>query len=97
MMKFALSLALLLTSAGTYAACNGDSLEIGDIGPSADLLCSSLDTKHPGQTVDVIQRHVQSGERVSIEYSVDQKDHRIDYRLVGADWILVDPMVAETY
>jgi hypothetical protein len=97
MMKCAFSLALLLTTTGAYAACNGDSLEIGDIGPSTDLLCSSLDTKHAGQTVEVTQRHVQSGERVSIEYSVDRKSHRVDYRLVGADWILVDPMVAETY
>jgi hypothetical protein len=97
MMKYALSLALLLTTASTHAACIGDSLEIGDIGPSADLLCSSLDTKHPGYTVEITQRHVQSGERVSIDYSVNKKQHRVDYQLVGANWIQVDPMIAETH
>jgi hypothetical protein len=97
MMKCAFSLALLLTTTGAYAACIGDSLEIGDIGPAADLLCSSLDAKHPGQTVEITQRHVQSGERISIDYSVSQQKHQVDYRLVGADWIPVDPMVAETH
>ncbi len=97
MMKCILSLALLLTTAGANATCNGDSLEIGDIGPSTDMLCSSLNTQHPGQTIEITQRHVLSGERVSIDYSVSQTEHRIDYRLVGLDWIPIKPMLANTY
>ena len=88
MMKCAFSLALLLTTTGAHAACIGDSLEIGDIGPSADLLCRSLDVKHPGATVEITHRRVQSGERVSIDYSVSQQMHQVDYRLVGANWIV---------
>ncbi len=97
MMKNTICLAALFFATNAGATCIGDSIEIGDIGPATDQLCAVLQAKHPGHSITITNRHILSSEQVDIDYAVKQLEGHINYRLVGANWIQTEPVLAESY
>ncbi|MCU7812662.1 MAG: hypothetical protein KZQ77_15755 [Candidatus Thiodiazotropha sp. (ex Notomyrtea botanica)] len=96
MTKSTICLVALIASTGTNAACIGGSIEIGDIGPSAELVCYSLDSLHPNHSIKITNRHIKSDDHVLIDYTVLQQKNRVDYRLVGFEWMMVEPIVVRS-
>ncbi|MCU7852725.1 MAG: hypothetical protein KZQ80_10975 [Candidatus Thiodiazotropha sp. (ex Monitilora ramsayi)] len=96
MTKSTICLVALLASTNANAACIGGTLEIGDIGPSAELICHSLDSQHPNHSIEITNRHIESGDHVAIDYTALQQKNRVNYRLVGLEWMMVEPIVARS-
>ena len=63
MIKHTLVLSTLLFAFDTNAGCVIDAPEIGDIGPSSELVCRELESRVPGSILVVESRNVHSPKR----------------------------------
>lgn len=90
------ALGLVLIFAGPAAAdCVPDSEEIGDIGPGSSRICEMLESRFPGADSRIGDREIHSAESVTVVVSLDGRMRYLDYRLIGPDWVLKTPQVAD--
>jgi hypothetical protein len=92
MIKLALSASAMvlatLPGAAALGNCSPDKPEIGDIGPSSELVCETLERRFPGVSTAVENRTVLAPDAVKILVSVDGAPGTLDYRLDGFVWHL---------
>jgi hypothetical protein len=91
MTKTVIVLATLLASPYVSAACVTDQPELGDIGPSAELVCRALSLRFPAAELAVENRAIHSPNAVSVEASVDGKPISLSYVLSAFRWRLDAP------
>ncbi len=87
-MKRLLIASLSLVAFDTSAKCILDAPEIGDIGPSSELVCRELDRRYPGATTGVEDRTILSPKTVAVQVSVDGEPMVLGYELAGFSWKL---------
>jgi hypothetical protein len=97
MLKTMLLPLTLTASSLSYAACLPDSPEIGDSGPSSEMVCEMLETKHPGNQFEIIDRVIRAQDSVKVIVMVGDKPASMEYKLVGADWKLTQPNFLNPY
>ena len=90
MIKSTLALTILPIALTTQATCITDPPEMGDIGPSSELVCVGLERQFPGATLAVVDRSIQSPTQVAIRASVNGRPNAQHYELTGYSWRL-DP------
>jgi hypothetical protein len=88
MMKQLPALAILFLTFAAHAACVPDPPEIGDIGPSSELVCSALERQFPGAALTVLGRSIHSPTEVSVAASVNGKPIALRYKLSRYTWRL---------
>jgi hypothetical protein len=91
MIKPYLILAILPASLAANAVCMTDQPEIGDIGPSSELVCEALALRFPDAAMAVEDRSIRSPTAVSVDASVDGKPISLPYVLSGYTWRLDEP------
>ena len=93
-----ISISLALTfSSVSYGTCLPDSPEIGDIGPSSELVCDLLESQVPDTNVAIIDRKIHSSNSVSVMALLDGQSRTLEYKLKGADWELIEATLAGSY
>jgi hypothetical protein len=88
MIKQTLILSLLPVAVGAHARCASDPPEIGDIGPSSELVCAALEHQFPDASLKVVGRSIHSPTEVSVAASVDGRPIAVRYELSGYTWRL---------
>ena len=85
-----------LFAADTFGCCSPDQPEIGDIGPSSEVVCRELQQRFPDAPSAVEDRIIVSPNAVTIRVSVDGVERSLDYALEGFTWRLttMEPAVA---
>jgi hypothetical protein len=91
MIKTVIVLATLLASPYVSAACSTDQPELGDIGPSAELVCQGALAALPRGRAGGREPLIHSPTAVSVEASVDGKPISLSYVLAGFRWRLDAP------
>jgi hypothetical protein len=91
MIKPVIVLATLFASPYVSAACSADQPELGDIGPSAELVCQALSRRFPEAKLAVENRLIHSPTAVTVEASVNGKPISMSYVLAGYAWRLDSP------
>lgn len=91
-----LTLGILITF-NSYADCLQDTLEIGDTGPSSQLVCNALVTIYPDKDIVITGREISSQNNVTILLTIEGQEGSLKYRLVGADWMPSQPLIANHY
>lgn len=91
MIKTVIVLATLFASPYLSAACLTDQPELGDIGPSAELVCQALSLRFPEAELAVENRAIHSPNAVSVEALVNGKPISLSYVLSGYAWRLDAP------
>ena len=86
MLKHTLVLSTVLIAFDANAGCMLDAPEIGDIGPSSELVCQELEQRFPGSTLAVDGRTIQSPDQVSVQASVNSEPVTLRYSLDGFAW-----------
>lgn len=86
-------LTTLLSSSVAHAACLPDSSELGDIGPESQLVCTMLESRSPDSEISILDRRIGSRDKVSVIIEVNGRAGVLNYRLIGADWILTEPVL----
>ena len=88
-MRKTIFLALTLaTLSEAHAACLQDSIEIGDIGPSSELVCDQLEERFPHSDIAILDRAIHSRHSVSVSVAINGHLESLEYDLRGADWKL---------
>ncbi len=87
-MNKTLTLILLLFAVTASANCVTDAPEIGDTGPSSELVCKALESRYPGAAIAVEDRAIHSPTEVSVMASVDGRPVALNYELTGYTWRL---------
>lgn len=86
MVKHTLVLGTLLFAFDANASCIIDAPEVGDIGPSSELVCRELENRFPASILVVESRNIHSPEKVSVQASVNGEPVTLRYELVGFAW-----------
>jgi len=86
MTRQTLLLAILTVALDTNAACVTDPPEIGDIGPSSELVCNELERRFPGAALAVEGRSIHSPTEVSVAVTVDGEPMTLRYGLSAFAW-----------
>ena len=86
--KQMLILSMLPVAVSAQATCVPDAPEIGDIGPSSEVVCGQLDRRFSGTKSVVEGRAIHSPTEVSVRASVDGTPVRMGYELTGYTWRL---------
>lgn len=86
--KQMLILSMLPVAVSTQATCLPDAPEIGDIGPSSEVVCGQLERRFSGIKLAVEGRAIHSPTEVSVRASVDGTPVRMGYELTGYTWQL---------
>ena len=86
--KQMLILSMLPVAVSAQAACVTDAPEIGDIGPSSEVVCDQLEGRFDGAVLVVEGRSIHSPTEVSVHASVDGTPVRMRYELTGYTWHL---------
>ena len=93
-----ISLPLALTfSSVSYGACLPDAPEIGDVGPGSELVCDMLESRIPDSNIAILDRKINSPNTVSVIVMLDGQSKTLEYKLKGADWELIEPILAGSY
>ena len=97
MIRQMLILAILPVAVGANATCLMDPPEMGDIGPSSELVCNGLQHRFPGAALVVEGRSIHSPTEVSVVASVDGKRVTLRYGITGYAWQLneMDTRIAD--
>ena len=90
MIKQLLIVSILPVSVAASAACMPDAPEIGDVGPSSELVCEELLRRFPDATLAVEDRSIHSPTDISVAGSVDGRPVILRYSLNGYSWQLDD-------
>jgi hypothetical protein len=91
MIKQILIPALLPVALGAGAACVTDPPEMGDIGPSSELVCNGLERRFPGAALVIEGRSIHSPTAVSVSASVDGRPTLLRYTLAALTWSITEP------
>ena len=83
-----LTLTLLPITVNASANCVTDAPEIGDVGPSSELVCKALENRYPGAVMTVEGRAIHSPTEVSVLASVDGRPVSLSFQLAGYTWRL---------
>jgi hypothetical protein len=86
--KQTLILGLLPVFVSAHATCVRNPPEIGDIGPSSELVCAALERQFPDASLKVVGRSIHSPTEVSVAASVDGRPIALRYELSGYTWRL---------
>lgn len=86
MLKHTLVLSTVLFAFDANASCMLDEPEIGDIGPSSELVCRELEKLFPGSTLAVDGRTIYSPDKVTVQVSVNREPVTLTYGLDGYVW-----------
>jgi len=85
--KLALIPCLLLANVESFANCTPNAPEIGDVGPSSELVCRELERLFPGAQTAVEDRTILSPSAVAVfQVSVDGESMLLPYDRVGFVW-----------
>ncbi len=95
MFRTTLMTTALLFVSSTYATCVPDAPEIGDTGPSSQLVCKMMESQFPQAEIAIVDREIHGAHRVSVIADVDGQAQSLTYQLVGADWRLAKPSLAQ--
>jgi hypothetical protein len=95
MFRTTLMSATLLFASSIHATCVPDAPEIGDTGPSSQLVCKMMESQFPQARISIIDREIHGANRVSVIADVDGQAQSLTYQLVGADWRLTEPALAK--
>ena len=79
--KQMLILLMLPVAVSAQAACVNDAPEIGDTGPSSEVVCDQLEGRFAGAVLAVEGRSIHSPTEVSVHTSVDGTPVRMRYEL----------------
>lgn len=71
-----------------FALCTPDAPEMGDIGPSSELVCRSLERRFPDGKTVVENRRILSPDSVAVQVSIDGEPVVLTYELIGFRWNL---------
>lgn len=93
MIRQTLILAILPVAFGAQATCVTDAVEVGDIGPSSELVCGELEHLYPGAALTVEGRSIHSPTAVSVVAAVDGRPVTLRYDLSGYRWRLDETRV----
>jgi hypothetical protein len=88
MIKPTLTLAILLVAFAAHATCLKDPPEMGDIGPSSELVCTALAQLFPGAALTVVGRSIHSPTEVAVAASVNGRPIALRYKLSRYTWRL---------
>lgn len=91
---FTLTLAVI---PGAHAACLQDSPEIGDIGPSSQLVCDLLEARFTQSDIAILDRKMHSRDTVAVIVAMNGQLQSLEYNLHGADWKLTEPHFVNSY
>lgn len=83
---------LLTLSLPAFALCTPDASEMGDIGPSSELVCRALEQSFPDSRTAVENRRILSPSSVAVQVSIDGEPMDLTYELTGLSW---NPVTAE--
>jgi hypothetical protein len=86
MIKHTLVLSTVLFACDANAGCLIDAPEIGDIGPSSEIVCRELERRFPGSILTVEGRSIHSAQEVSVQASVNSEPVALTYSLDGFAW-----------
>ena len=86
MHKHTLVISTVLFAFDANAGCMIDAPEIGDIGPSSELVCRDLEARFPNSILAVRDRHILTPEEVGVQASVDGQVVTLRYELSGFAW-----------
>lgn len=86
---------LTLTAAWLFATtlnatCLPGTEEIGDIGPDDTRVCHYLESHYPDADIRIVDRLIHAADRMSVLVEVDTRPQRMEYRLHGYHWDLVN-------
>ncbi len=81
-------LLMLPVAVSAQAACVTDAPEIGDTGPSSEVVCDQLEGRFAGAVLVVEGRSIHSPTEVSVHTSVDGTPVHMCYKLTGYTWHL---------
>ena len=70
------------------ALCTPDAAEMGDIGPSSELVCRALERHFPKIETAVENRTILSPDSVAVQVSIDGEPMVLTYQLAGFSWNL---------
>ena len=82
---------LWLISSLAMADCTPASPEIGEIGPSSELVCRELQRRFPASMTAVESRTILSPTQVAIKVSVNGQTTVLRYELAHFAWKLTTP------
>ena len=88
MIKPTLTLAILPLAFAAHATCLNDPPEIGDIGPSSQIVCTELARMFPGAALKVVGRSIHSPTEVAVAASVNGRPIALRYKLSRYTWRL---------
>jgi len=91
MIRQTLLFAALPAAFAASADCITDPPEIGDLGPSSELVCAELERRFPGAVSAVEDRTIVAADAVAVQVSVNGHTVILDYGLTGFDWTLMTP------
>ncbi len=94
--KQILILSILPFAVGAQATCVPDAPEIGDIGPSSEVVCDQLEDRFAGAELAVEGRSILSPTQVSVLASVDGRPLQMHYTLIGYTWDLTAAKTSAT-
>jgi hypothetical protein len=80
---------LLSLSLPAFAVCTPDASEMGDIGPSSELVCRALEQRFPDSSTLVENRRILSPDSVAVQVSINGEPMDLTYELTGLSWNLV--------
>lgn len=88
MRNLSLMACLLLVNLPAFALCTPDAPEMGDIGPSSEVVCRTLEQHFPDATTVVENREILSPSSVAVRISVDGEPTILAYELSRFAWSL---------
>ena len=97
MFKRTILILILLAVSNANADCLQDTLEIGDIGPESQLVCDRLDSMYPGKHIEITGREIRSQSNMTIYLTIEGQKDSLSYRLVGANWMPCQPLIANNF
>jgi hypothetical protein len=86
MIKQTLLLSILPAALAVQADCITDAPEIGDVGPSSELVCAELQRRFPGAELAVEGRTIHAADAVSVQALRDGTPLTLRYTLAGYVW-----------
>ena len=78
----------LTTFSSAHAACLPDSQELGDIGPSSEVVCETLASVSPQGDIRILDREINSPRLVTVKATIGDSTVNLNYSLKGYQWKL---------
>ena len=76
----------LIFAPQAHSACQPDAAQIGDIGPSSQIVCQLLESQFPQSESSIVDRKIITENAISINVVIDGKAQLLSFNLKGANW-----------